>query len=131
MDLEVYMLLDKLPAPPLEVRRAKAQLCQNFRAKYQPSLDGGSWAQARLLTGVEDPCSRRRWAAPQWQISAAANYIKATSDLQRQAGVNVGPSFSGQKTPGPNGEEEIDAGLDPAEQGAPGQQGKGKKGKKK
>ena len=114
----------------LEVRRAKAQLCQNFRAKYQASLDGGSWAQAWLLTGVEDPCSRCRWAAPQWQISAAAaaaNYIKATSDLQRQSGVNAGPSFSGQKASGPTVEDEIDAGLDPADPGAPTQQGRARR----
>ena len=62
-------------------QRAKAQLVQSFRAKYQASLDGGRWTQAWLLTGVEGPCARREWAAPQWQVSAVANYIYATGEL--------------------------------------------------
>ena len=70
-------------------KRAKAQLVQSFQAKYQASMDGGSWTQAWLLTGVEDPCARRKWAAPQWQVSAAANYIKATGELQKVTGLNT------------------------------------------
>jgi hypothetical protein len=89
LDLESYMILAKDPRPSLHVRKAKAQLIQSFRAKYQASLDGGSWAQAWLLTGVEDPCSRRKWAAPQWQVSATANYLRATSELQKQVNANV------------------------------------------
>ena len=86
LDLETYVLLAATPNPCLQVRRSMAQLIQNFRAKHQAALDGGSWVQASLLTGTEDVCSKRRWAAPARQISAVANFVKATSDLSKQMG---------------------------------------------
>ena len=98
LDLEAYMHLARAEDLDIHGRRAKAQLVQSFRGKYQASLDGGSWTQAWLLTGVEDPCARRKWAAPQWQVSAAANYIKATGELQKVTGLGGGFQRQGPST---------------------------------
>ena len=67
---------------------ARAQLAQNFRSKHQAALDGGNWTQAWLLCALEDPCSRRRFAAPPEQISAVSAYLKATSELRKAANLD-------------------------------------------
>ena len=63
MSLEVYMTLASVRNPSPAIVQAKAQLIQNYRSLHQASMDGGSWEQAWLLTGLPEPLMRKRWAA--------------------------------------------------------------------
>ena len=84
MTLEVYMTLAALKHPSPEVKQSKAQLIQNYRALHQASMDGGSWEQAWLFTGLPEPLRRKRWAAPNRQVSIVAGFLKARNELSKQ-----------------------------------------------
>ena len=84
MSLEVYMTLASVRNPSPAIVQAKAQLIQNYRSLHQASMDGGSWEQAWLLTGLPEPLMRKRWAAPNRQVSIVAGYLKARNELNKQ-----------------------------------------------
>ena len=77
----------------IKVLGAKAQLIQNYRSKVQSSLDGGSWTQGWLLTGLIDPCSRQRFAAPPEQISVVSPYLKIVGELRKSMNIDNAPEI--------------------------------------
>ena len=70
-------------------------------------MDGGVWTQAWLLTGLCDPCTKPRFAAPHSQLSAVAAYSKAVGELRKSLQGNNAPEREG-------GHEEDSGGHDGA-----------------
>ena len=88
MMMEILELADAVPTDCRGTRVLRAQVIQCYRAVCQAALDGGAWHQTWLLSGLEEPITRRKFAAPSHQISIMSNYLKANQELSKQLVAN-------------------------------------------
>ena len=105
--MEILELVDAVRTDCRETRVLRAQVIQCYRAVCQAALDGGAWYQTWLLSGLEEPITRRKFATPSHQISIVSNYLKASQELTKQLVANnaveggeEGQGHDGQKTKG-------------------------------
>ena len=63
---------------------AAAQLAQNMKSQLQCALSGGEWQSAWLLTGIEDPISKREFAGSKSGMAVIANYVKSLHKLRKK-----------------------------------------------
>ena len=78
-DVEVYELLRNG-----EAAAAAAQVIQNLKSKVQCVLQGGDWQTAWLLTGLEDPLSKKEFAGSKQEMAIVSSYVKALHDLKKK-----------------------------------------------
>lgn len=67
-----------------DAQGAAAQLAQNMKSKLQCVLDGGDWRSAWLLTGIEDPISKREFAGSKSEMAVIANYVNSLHKLRKK-----------------------------------------------
>ena len=78
-DVAVYEMLRNGESQP-----AMAQLVQNLKSKVQCILQQGDWSTAWLLTGIEDPLTKREFAGSKQEMAVVSAYVKALSDLKKK-----------------------------------------------
>ncbi|CAE7224096.1 unnamed protein product [Symbiodinium sp. CCMP2592] len=78
-DVEVYELLRNG-----ESAAAAAQVIQNLKSKVQCVLQGGDWQTAWLLTGLEDPLTKKEFAGSKQEMAIISSYVKALADLKKK-----------------------------------------------
>ena len=66
------------------VESAAAQCIQNLKSKLQSVLSGGDWTTAWLLTGLQDPLSRREFAGSQEEMSIISSYVNNLCKLKKK-----------------------------------------------
>ena len=76
---------------------AAAQLIQNLKAKMQSVLQGGDWASAWLLTGLQDPLARREFAGSREEMAIVSGYVDALHKLQKRVREAKGQGSSGHE----------------------------------
>ncbi len=63
---------------------AGAQIIQNLKAKLQAVLAGGDWSAAWLLTGIQDPLSKREWAGSREEMAIISGYTNSLHKLKKK-----------------------------------------------
>ena len=63
---------------------AAAQCIQNLKSKLQSVLSGGDWTTAWLLTGLQDPLSKREFAGSQEEMSIISSYVNNLCKLKKK-----------------------------------------------
>lgn len=63
---------------------AAAQLVQNMKSKLQSVLSGGDWETAWLLTGIQDPLSKKEWAGSREEMAIISGYVSSLHKLKRK-----------------------------------------------
>ena len=81
--MEMLIAVDELLGKG-EVLSARAQLVQNMKGVHQAVLDGTSWKNAWLLTGLNDPGQRRRFGGGEDELEICNNMLKVVEDLDRR-----------------------------------------------
>eukprot|EP00439_Symbiodinium_sp_Y106_P042119 s3981_g5.t1 len=76
---------------------AAAQLVQNLKAKMQSVLQGGDWASAWLLTGLQDPLARREFAGTREEMAIVSGYVDALHKLQKRVREAKGQGSGGHE----------------------------------
>ena len=67
-----------------QVAEAHATAILGWRAGKQYSLNGGVWAGAWELTGMQDPFRQQQWGGTPEQLAVIASYLEAESALARR-----------------------------------------------
>ena len=78
-----------------ESQAAAAQVIQNLKSKVQCVLAGGDWTTAHLLTGLEDPLSKKDFAGSKQEMAVVSGYLKALADLKKRVKESSGPDHGG------------------------------------
>ena len=63
---------------------AAAQLVQNMKSKLQCVLAGGDWETAWLLTGIQDPLTKKEWAGSREEMAIISGYVSSLHKLKKK-----------------------------------------------
>lgn len=63
---------------------AAAQLIQNMKSKLQCVLAGGDWETAWLLTGIQDPLTKKEWAGSREEMAIISGYVSSLHKLKKK-----------------------------------------------
>lgn len=80
-----------------ESQAATAQVVQNLKSKVQCILAGGDWTTAWLLTGLEDPLSKKEFAGSKQEMAVVSGYLKALADLKKRVKESTGHDGAGDE----------------------------------
>ena len=94
-DVEVYELIRNN-----EHQAAAAQVIQNLKSKVQCVLQGGEWQTAWLLTGLQDPLTRKEFGGSREEMAIVSSYIKALHDLKKKVRENQAANTGGDDDDG-------------------------------
>lgn len=63
---------------------AAAQLAQNMKSKIQSVIQQGDWSAAWLLTGINDPLSRKEWGGTKGEMAIVSEYMNSLAKLRKR-----------------------------------------------
>ena len=63
---------------------AAAQLAQNMKSKIQSVIQQGDWSAAWLLTGINDPLSRKEWGGTKSEMAIVSEYMNSLAKLRKR-----------------------------------------------
>ena len=109
---KVYYLLGAILEKQLrgEPEQAAMLTVQSLRAVHQVVIDEGNWSLAWLLTGLDDPFSRRKFGGEEESLETIAAFLKASQDLERRTKTwnlnadSTEQEFKGRVTDGAEGD---------------------------